>query len=180
MVPATLQTIFTYIALFAGVLAAIAGYGAYHFGKIAEEEKDDAMSRRANALEQAQRPRSISPAQKAQFIEATKGGPFGPVILATRTAFPGNEQEDFTMQLRRMLDEAGFGNKGFDIVNGFSAGIDPGSFLLVISHGNEAPEYFSNLASGLYKIALLSPDVPVAINNPKAKPGLLYLFIPEK
>ena len=84
------------------------------------------------------------------------------------------------MQLRKMLDEAGFGNKGSDIVNGFSMGADPKQFLGFVSRGNTRPLYFSNLAGGLYKMGLISPDVPVAVNNPNAKDGVLYLFIPEK
>lgn len=131
-------------------------------------------------LEQQQRPRTISPEQKSAFVEATRAGPFGPVVLATRIALPNKEQEDFTMQLRKMLDEAGFGNAQFDIVNGFTTGVDPKQFLSFVSRGDSPPPYFSNLASGLYKIGLISPDVPIAVNNPNAKEGVLYLFIPEK
>ena len=135
---------------------------------------------RIGELEKKQQPRSISAEQRAAFIEATKGGSFGPVILATRTALPSKEQEDFTMQLRNMLDEAGFGNRRFDIVNGFTTGVDPQRFLGFVSHGDAPPPYFSNLAGGLHKIGLISPDVPVAVNNPNAKEGVLYLLIPEK
>ena len=131
-------------------------------------------------LEQKQRPRAISPEQKLAFIEATRMGPFGPVVLATRTALPNKEQEDFTMQLRRMLDEAGFGNSQFDIVSGFTTDVDPKKFLSFVLRGDSPPPYFSNLAGGLYKIGLVSPDVPVAVNNPNAKEGVLYLFVPEK
>jgi hypothetical protein len=149
-----------------------------------KEQQSIAEANQARAkieeLEQKQRPRTISSEQKALFIEATKAGPFGPVVLATRTAMPNKEQEDFTMQLRKMLDEAGFGNAAFDIVNGFSTGVDPKQFLSFVSNGDIAPPYFSNLASGLYKIGLVSPDVPVAVANPNAKPGVLYVFIPEK
>lgn len=52
------------------------------------------------------------------------------------------------MQLRNLLDAAGFGTGGNDITNGF-------------------------------KLGLVSPDVPIAVNNPNAKPDMLYLFIPE-
>lgn len=138
------------------------------------------VDRRIEELEQRQRPRTISLEQKAAFVEATKAGPFGPVVLVTRTALPNKEQEDFTMQLRKMLDEAGFGNEGSDIVNGFSTGADPKQFLGFVLRGNTQPLYFSNLAGGLHKIGLISPDVPVAVNNPNAKNGVLYLFIPEK
>lgn len=135
---------------------------------------------RIEELEKKQRPRTVTPEMKAIFIDATKAGPFGPVVLTTRTALPNKEQEDFTMQLRKMLDEAGFGNSGSDIVNGFSTGVDPKEFLSFVSHGSSPPPYFSNLASGLFKIGLISPDVPVAVNNPRAKEGVLYVFIPEK
>ncbi len=131
-------------------------------------------------LEAKQRPRAISPAQRATFIEATKAGPKGPVYLATRTALPNKEQENFTMQLRQLLDEAGFATGGSNIVNGFSTGIDSGEFLLFVSRSDTPPPYFSNLASALYKLGLVSPDVPIAVNNPNAKEGMLYLFIPEK
>jgi hypothetical protein len=142
-------------------------------------EANQARSR-IEDLEQRLRPRTISLEQKLKFIEATKAGPFGPVVLATRIALPHKEQEDFTLQLRRLLDEAGFGNAEFDIVNGFSTGADPKQFLSFVSHGDSPPPYFSNLASGLHKIGLVSPDIPVAVNNPGAKEGVLYLFIPEK
>lgn len=131
-------------------------------------------------LEAAQRPRSISAEQRRIFLESTKAGPFGPVYLATRTAFPNKEQEDFTMQLRGMLDEAGFGTGGDNIVNGFSTGVDPGKFLLFVSHGDTPPPYFSNVASALFKLGLISQDIPIAVNNRQAKPDMLYLFIPEK
>jgi hypothetical protein len=36
------------------------------------------------------------------------------------------------------------------------------------------------LAGALYEMELASPENPVAVNNPNAKEGLLYLFIPEK
>jgi hypothetical protein len=139
-----------------------------------------AAQARINELEEAQRPRTISAEQRQLFIESTKAGPFGPVYLLTRTAFPNKEQEDFTMQLRRMLDAAGFGTGGNDITNGFNTGVDPGKFLLFVSHSDTPPPYFTNVASALHKLGLISPDVPIAVKNPNAKPGMLYLFIPEK
>ena len=142
-------------------------------------EGDQARSR-IEELEQKQRPRTISHEQRSVFVEETKAGPFGPVVLATRTALPSREQEAFTMQLRAMLDEAGFGNNEFDIVNGLSTGVDPGQFLSFVSHGSAPPSYFSNVAGALHKLGLISADVPVAVNNPGAKEGVLYLFIPEK
>lgn len=135
---------------------------------------------RIEELEQKQRPRTISSEQVSIFIDATKDGPFGPVVLATRSALPNKEQEDFTMQLRKMLDNAGFGNREFDIVNGFSTGVDSKKFLGFVSNGSAPPPYFSNVAGGLYKLGLISPDTPIAVNNPHAKEGVLYLFIPEK
>lgn len=131
-------------------------------------------------LEERLHPRTISPEQRQLFIESTKAGPFGPVYLVTRTAFPSKEQEDFTMQLRELLNAAGFGTGGNDITNGFASGVDPGKFLLFVSRGNVPPPYFSNVASALFKLGLVSPDVPIAVNNPNAKPDMLYLFIPEK
>jgi hypothetical protein len=131
-------------------------------------------------LEEKQRPRTISADQRRIFIEATKGGPFGPVYLATRTAMPNKEQENFTMQLRGMLDEAGFGTGGSNIVNGFGTGIDPGPFLMFVSRADSPPPYFSNVASALFSLGLVSREVPIAVNNPSAKAGMLYLFIPEK
>lgn len=150
-----------------------------------KEQQSIAEANQARAqiaeLERQQRHRVITPEQKALFIEATKAGPFGPVVLATHAALPTKEQENFTMQLRRMLDEAGFGNAGqSDIVNGFTTGAASKQFLSFVSRGDAPPPYFANLASGLYKIGLISPDVPVAINNPRATEGVLYLFIPEK
>lgn len=143
------------------------------------EAAEQAQSR-IKELEAQQAPRRITETQKAAFVEATQDGPFGPVVLVTRTAHPNKEQEDFTMQLRQMLDEAGFGVEGSDIINGFSTGIDPGSYLLFVSRTESPPEYFSNLAGALYELELVSPENPVAVNNPNAKEGFLYLFIPEK
>lgn len=131
-------------------------------------------------METKQRPRAISSTQRKAFIEATKNGPKGPIYLATRTAFPNKEQEDFTMQLRRMLDEAGFGTGGSNIVNGFSTGVDPGQFLLFVYRTDSPPPYFSNVASALFGLGFISKDVPIAVNNPNAKEGMLYIFIPEK
>jgi hypothetical protein len=144
----------------------LAGLYAAH-GKLAE-------------LETRQRPRTISAAQRTSFIETTKDGPKGPVYLATRTALPSKEQEDFTMQLRLLLDEAGFGTGGSNIVNGFSTGVDPGKFLLFVYRTDTPPPYFSNVASAFFELGFVSPDVPIAINNPNAKEGMLYIFIPEK
>jgi hypothetical protein len=152
---------------------------AYHKEQQSITDASQAKAR-IEELEQKQRPRAVTPEQRAAFIEATKGGPFGPVVLATRTALPNKEQEDFTMGLRKMLDSAGFGNKEFDIINGFSTGVDPKQFLSFVSNGDVPPSYFSNVAGGLHKIGLVSPDAPVAIKNPNAKPGVLYVFIPEK
>lgn len=140
----------------------------------------DGSHARIEALERAARARQITPEQRAKFLQVTASGPFGPVVLATRSPFPSAEQESFTMQLRKLLDEAGFGNKAFGIVNGFGTSVNPGPYLAVISSGDSPPDYFSNLAAGLFEIGLLSPDVPIGTNNPHAKPGLLYLFIPEK
>jgi hypothetical protein len=131
-------------------------------------------------LETRQQPRTISAAQRKSFIEATKNGPKGPVYLATRPALPSKEQEDFTMQLRQLLDEAGFGTGGSNIVNGFSTGVDPGKFLLFVYRTDTPPPYFSNVASALFELGLVSPDVPISVNNPNAKEGMLYVFIPEK
>jgi len=179
----------------AGWVAGSAVTGAFIFANLkvnrddrvrAYEKEQKSLSEASQArakieeLENRQRPRAISREQKAMFMEATKAGPFGPVVLATRTALPSKEQEDFTMQLRKMLDEAGFGNAAFDIVNGFSTGVDPKQFLSFVSNGDAPPPYFSNLAGGLYKIGLISPDVPIAVKNPNAKPDVLYVFIPEK
>lgn len=139
-----------------------------------------AAQARITRLDEALRPREISAEQRQLFIESTKTGPFGPVHLVTRTAFPSKEQESFTMQLRGMLDAAGFGTAGDNITNGFSTGIDPGKFLLFVSRSDKPPLHFSNVASALFKLGLVSPEVPIAVNNPNAKSDALYLFIPEK
>lgn len=135
---------------------------------------------RIEELEEAKRPRIISKEQKDKFINLTKNGPFGPVVLATYSALPSKEQENFTMQLRHMLDEAGFGISKGDIVNGFNTEVESEKHLVFVSKSNAPPNYYSNLGSALYEIGLISPDIPVAVNNPNAKEGLLYLFIPEK
>ena len=131
-------------------------------------------------LEEKQRPRTISAEQKKVFMETTKEGPFGPVVLATRSPLPNKEQENFTMQLRYMLDEAGFGVNGSNIVNGFSTGVEFDKYLGFVSNNDTPPPYFSNVAGGLYKIGLISPGDPIAVNNKSAKEGLLYVLIPEK
>ena len=60
---------------------------AYQIEQQSIVEASQARSR-IEELEQRQRPRTISLEQKAAFVEATKAGPFGPVVLATRTALP--------------------------------------------------------------------------------------------
>lgn len=136
---------------------------------------------RIEELERQQHPRSITLEQTAIFIDATKAGPFGPVVLATHAALPTKEQLEFTMQLRAMLDEAGFGAvEQSAIVHGFGTSADARQLLTFVSRGNAPPLYFSNLASALYKVGLISRDVPILINNPNVKEGALYLFIPEK
>lgn len=183
------------ILLVAGWLAGTLVTGAFVFANL-KVNRDDrlrtfekeqrsasdaaAAQARISELEEKQLPRTISAEQRQLFIESTKAGPFGPVYLVTRTAFQSKEQEDFTMQLRRMLDAAGFGTGGNDITNGFATGIDPGRYLLFVSRGDTPPAYFSNVASALFKLGLVSPDVPIAVNNPNARPDMLYLFIPEK
>lgn len=85
-----------------------------------------------------------------------------------------------TVQLRQLLDEAGFGTGGSNIVNGFSTGVDPGKFILFVYRTDTPPPYFANVASALFELGFVSPDVPIAVNNPNAKEGMLYVFIPEK
>lgn len=169
--------------------------GAFIFAnlKVNRDERIDAFDKDQQSIIKAQEaqskiaelegqlePRTITEDQRLAFVEATSAGPFGPVVLATRTAIPNKEQEDYTMYLRQMLDEAGFGRDESDIVNGFGTSIDPGEYLLFVTRGETPPPYFSNLASALYEIGFVSLENPIAINNPSAEEGALYLFVPEK
>lgn len=131
--------------------------------RLAQVEAELAAARRSadetNALvkqlEHKQGPRTITPEQRSQFLDAVRGRPTGKVIVSA--FFDNKETREFAAQLLSLLNAAGFDIIERAPLNFFTTSRPSSGVRIGCEDINNAPPHFDTIREGLSAIGVDAP-----------------------
>jgi hypothetical protein len=131
--------------------------------RLAQAEAELAAARRSaeeakglvKRLEEKQRPRTITPEQRSQFLNAVRGQPKGKVIVSA--IFFNKETHDVGAEMLSLLKEAGFDVIEPAPLNFFTTSRPPSGVRIGVRNESDAPPQVVTVLKGLSAMGLDPP-----------------------
>ena len=146
------------------------------------KQQADATEAVTMRLEAKQRPRVITLEQRVKFTELLNSSPRGFVrVVATAS---NTETDNYSSQIRKMLDEAGYGTADNSAILHSVGAVQESSSFANISLGvystNDVPSYAVHIQNAFREIGI---DIPImtckGADKILMKPGDLFVIVAE-
>ena len=117
----------------------------------------ESANKRADALEERQRDRTLTKEQRAQFRVLTAAAPKGRIRIKILIG-EGGEPTRFAQSLRQMLEESGF--TIIDPTSSFMVSGDISGLYLKVKNTSRPPNHTRIVQQGLQSVGISAPAAP--------------------